>query len=97
MKSRITIEVDYDNGNRPIIQILHVESPDVRDGLIKSFLQSFGGQSSWCKIQFSGTNESYNGRMVITPITNTELEEQSRLMAAVNKEYEFSSRNVGKE
>lgn len=51
MKSRITVEIDYDNNNQPIIQILSRNSDDVRDGLIKSFYQSLQG-SSWCKIVF---------------------------------------------
>lgn len=51
MKSRITIEVDFEHGNKPIIQILHHNSEDVRDNLIKSFLQSFHN-SGLCQIQW---------------------------------------------
>jgi hypothetical protein len=40
MKSRLTIEVDFENNNRPVIQILKFESDDVRDRLLNSLFQS---------------------------------------------------------
>jgi hypothetical protein len=49
MQSKITIEVDFENGNEPVIQIVSRNTDDIRDKLIKSFLQSLGG-NSWCKI-----------------------------------------------
>jgi hypothetical protein len=56
MKSRITIEVDFENGNKPVIQILKQNSDDVRDNLIQSFLHSFI-QSGLCKIQWKSSND----------------------------------------
>ena len=55
MKSRITIEVDFENGNKPVIQILKQNSDDVRDNLIQSFLESFVN-SGLCKIQWKASN-----------------------------------------
>lgn len=52
MKSKITIELDFENGNRPYIQIYQHDSDDVRDRLLKSFLEELGDRSMWCKIKF---------------------------------------------
>ena len=91
MKSRITVEIDYDNNNQPVIQILYRNSDDVRDGLIKSFYQKLGG-SSWCKIVFrqdvldetvattGGFVEGFK-RIFITPIPNSELKAEAKIMA----------------
>lgn len=59
MKSRISIEVDYDNGREPVIQILSRDSDDLRDGLIKSFLQSFGAESNRCSIEWLHHGEDF--------------------------------------
>lgn len=91
MKSRITIEVDFENGNEPVIQILSRNSDDIRDNLIKSFYQKLGG-SSWCKIHFkqdvmdetvvSNTGNFVEGfkRIFITPISEDELEGEAHIM-----------------
>ena len=83
MKSRITIELDFENGNMPIIQILQQDSDDVRDKLVKSFTQHLGG-SSWCQIKWKP--ENYIGapnetqRIHITPINFADLKEQAEIM-----------------
>ena len=51
MKSRITIDVDYDN--QPIILIDYQESDDVRDKLVKRFLEGFGGESVFAHFQYT--------------------------------------------
>lgn len=94
MKSRITIEVDFDNGNEPVIQILSRNSDDIRDRLIKSFYQKLHG-ISWCKIKFvqdipdetsptpsGGFIEGLQGfkRIFITPISESQLKEQAEIM-----------------
>lgn len=50
MKSRMTIEIDYDN--QPIIMINYEPSEDVRDGLVKRFLETFSGESSYASFRF---------------------------------------------
>ncbi len=74
MKSRITIEVDFANErtpNQPVLQIISRESDDVRDKLIKSFLQSFHG-SGLCSIRweqhYEGVDDNFK-RIVIRPIS----------------------------
>lgn len=59
MKSRITIEVDFNNGNLPVIQVLQQDSDDVRDNLIKSFLQSLQHTSRWCTIVYKGNRSKF--------------------------------------
>ena len=95
MKSRITIEVNFEENNRPVIQILSEESDDVRDKLIKSFLQSLQHTSRWCKILFMGNQTVYpsNGEFYkevfkwhIVPITPQEMPEEIKLMEALEKE-----------
>ena len=82
MKSRITIEIDFDNGNQPIIQILQQDSDDVRDKLISSFLEQFGGSSSWCKIKWMGGSSNTDltsvfKRIHISPIKKEDLIDQA--------------------
>lgn len=93
MKSKITIEVDFENRNEPVIQILSRNSDDVRDNLIQSFLQSLSHTSRWCRIEYAGTrgiwgddstplSEDAARKWVIKTVKIGELEEESRLMAA---------------
>lgn len=85
MKSRITIEVDFDNANEPVLQIISRDSDDVRDNLIRAFYQKLGS-SSWCKIIFT---QHYNDvsnpendfkRITITPITEKKLKDEADIM-----------------
>lgn len=93
MKSKITIEVDFDHNNQPIIQILQATSDDVRDKLLSHFCQQFAG-SSWCTIKWvaqSPDKENENAffnRIHIAPIKESEFEEQAKIMleqAKLNK------------
>lgn len=92
MKSRITVEIDYDNNNQPVIQIISRNSDDVRDGLIKAFYQKLGG-SSWCKIRFVHDEGGYAypmeageqyvegfKRIHITPIPDSELAKEAEII-----------------
>jgi hypothetical protein len=89
MKSRITIEVDFQNGNEPTIQILSRNSDDVRDNLIRSFYQKLGN-SSWCKIWFKQDHWEDNNpndersfkRIYITPIPQEDLKKEADIMLA---------------
>lgn len=85
MKSKITIEVDYENGNQPVIQIISKHSDDLRDNLIKAFYQALGG-SSWCKIEFRQDEmdpeqpERNIKRIFITPIPDRDLKKEADIM-----------------
>ncbi len=96
MKSRITIEVDFENGNMPVIQILQASSDDVRDKLIKSFTECLGG-SSWCQIRWhsgfspaSPVNDETGQRIFVSPIPVSKLKEHADIMMEqhrVNEEW----------
>jgi hypothetical protein len=95
MKSRITIEVNFDNGNLPIIQVIRQQSEerdDVRDNLVQQFLQSLQHTSRWCKIDYigdaGGTKEEPKERWFISAITPKEISDEVALMLAVKKEIE---------
>jgi hypothetical protein len=89
MKSRITIEVDFENGNQPTIQILRKESGDVRDSLITAFIQSLGHYSQFLHIQCVTDHrpnhvwdEDAIQRWHITPVTPEKLLAASETMKA---------------
>ncbi len=95
MKSRISIEVDFENGNKPVIQIIRRESDDVRDNLISSFLQSLQ-TSSWLKIRwiqnwdYDRDKSEHFQRIFIETIPLKEIEAEAQIMLEqdrVNKSY----------
>lgn len=86
MKSRITIEVDFENNNQPVLQIIFRKSDDVRDNLLNSFLQNMGGMSNWCHVKqrshYEGINpEDTHSKYILTMIKPEDLKEQHRQMA----------------
>lgn len=74
MKSKITIDVDFNN--QPIIKIQYIESEDVRDKLVKRFTERFGHVSAWCTWYPATTN----GESWISPITYENLLEHQKLI-----------------
>ncbi len=81
MQSRITIEVDFQNGNQPIIQVVGKNSitgqSDVRDNLVQTFLQGFGPHS-YAKINFKLADRdsgelSFHSVATIAPIKPEDL------------------------
>jgi hypothetical protein len=80
MKSRLTIEIDFEDGNKPVIEMKYESSDDVRDKLIKAFMEGLSSQSTWCRAMF------YGSTLKIWPLSHLELGEHSKLMALVAKE-----------
>jgi len=88
MKSKITIEVNFDDGQPYIRVIEDRESDDVRDKLIKFFRQRLGSTSSWCSVKFPQYNENV---WEIHPIRPDMLPEQAAIIndqAALNQKFE---------
>jgi len=83
MKSRISIEIDFDNGNKPVIQIIQKSSEDVRDNLVHYFIELLGHQSTLCKItydgEFSAPYEPFK-RWKISPISPEQMPEELKAM-----------------
>lgn len=77
MKSKITIDLDYDN--HPVIRVIYLYSEDVRDKMVNRFLEAFGHNSSWCKIEIMSSIPD-GSIFQIRPINNSELEKTSEEM-----------------
>lgn len=94
----MTIEVDFENGNVPVIQILKFNSDgevqeDVRDKLVKAFLERFGYTSTWAKVEwvqnYCVDGKTVHQRINITPISPKELAKEAEIMtkqAGLNSE-----------
>ncbi len=82
MRSRITIEVDFDNGNDPVIKIeCNKDSSDVRDKLLKQFIENFQHQSNWATIAFSYVPNYPDIILgIIRPVRSNELHEEAKEM-----------------
>jgi hypothetical protein len=89
MKSRITIDVDYDN--QPIIKVEYTESDDVRDKLVKKFMESFGTQSYLATFYYEGTVKTPNSLAIVRPLPAKEFHyHQDFIKAIVQKEKDES-------
>lgn len=81
MKSRISIDVNEDN--QPIIKIEWNESDDVRDKLVKRYLEKFGTDSHIAKFQYENwfiENTTNNRLASITPLSLKELRKETKLL-----------------
>lgn len=65
MKSRITIDVDY--SNQPVIRIEYQQSEDVRDKLVKRFMETFGSESTFANFYYINSADT-NSLAEIRPI-----------------------------
>lgn len=68
MKSRISIDVD--NNNQPVIKIDYAESDDVRDKLVKIFIEGFGHNSNQANVEWRISPEPFSKRLYINPIAS---------------------------
>lgn len=81
MKSTIRIDFagqDNSNGFQPVLRVNLQDSEDVRDGLMKTFFQSLGGDSSWLRVEFH--TDTIDGiqqpqRITIYPVKPDELQQ----------------------
>lgn len=97
MLSKIKIALDHDN--HPIIKIEWNNSEDVRDDMVKRFLEAFGGDSSWALFSFthSGLIQGHQSAY-LRPIHPTDLPKElpifteramahQKLQATQNKQF----------
>lgn len=84
MKSTIKIDfagLDNNDSFQPVIRVHLQDSDDVRDGLLKSFFQSLGGESNWLMVNFhNDTFGDETQRITIYPVRPSELKENANLM-----------------
>lgn len=72
MESRISIDMDWDN--QPIIRIDYKPSEDVRDKMVKRFMDTFGSESYLATFHYSNTpSDQTNSQARIRPIPITEI------------------------
>lgn len=87
MESRISIELDYERSNLPVIQVIHKTSDDVRDGIVGNFIQHLDHTSisRWLKIEY--LYKRSDGALIwrISPISSSlsELENEAKLMLSM--------------
>lgn len=65
MKSRITMEFDFD-ANEPYIKVVEELSPDLRDQMFKRFREMFGYESNLCRVDFTTHTHNEDGKVVYT-------------------------------
>jgi len=81
MNSRISIDVDHDN--QPVIKIEYKDSDDVRDKLVKKFLETFAGTSCWSSFYFLDSSEMVvhsNRTAMLRPIPPQNLPDEVKAM-----------------
>lgn len=89
MNSRITIEVDFENNNTPVIQVVSQDSDDTRDKLIAHFLEGRQSLSRWLTIQYKGeklphpvTGEGRGSIFHLTVVPPKDFRQEIKLMEA---------------
>ena len=85
MKSTIRVdfkgpETSSQNGFDPVIRVLSKTSDDVRDGLISSFFQSLGGQSSWLRVDVEPHTEPGVTSYCISAVKWHELDDELKVI-----------------
>lgn len=101
MESKITIEIDFSNGNLPVVQVLHKTSDDVRDGIVGNFIQHLDHTSisRWLRMEYKYKRS--DGALIwnLVPISSslTELENEAKLMMAMvdSLKEQLSTQHVG--
>lgn len=90
MKSKLTIDLAEDN--QPIIRIEYNPSEDVRDKMVKRFLETFGGASCWARFQYidwayAPDNPILNRVAELRPLSPDQLQENGKEMSNMGDYY----------
>lgn len=73
MKSRITIDVDYNN--QPVVKIEYNSSEDVRDTLVKRFLEALSIEEPTVKVSYR-TPPTADKLALLSPVGKKEVEKE---------------------
>jgi hypothetical protein len=82
MKSKITIDLDIDN--QPIVKIDFQPSDDVRDKMVKRFLETFGHSSVWCRWEYQNQVED-GSTSILRPISPERLIQEGKEILSIGK------------
>lgn len=87
MLSRISI--DLDNDNQPIIKIDFLPSDDVRDKMVKRFMETFGGNSWFATFHYNNNSSdmTVNSCAIIRPLPVSQFQYQLPDFIYLNDEY----------
>lgn len=90
MLSKIWIDLDHDN--RPIVCIEYAQSEDIRDKMVKRFLDTFGADGYWAKFRYdriASNNQPGSVGAVIRPIHPEELPHEADFMREIAAEFQI--------
>lgn len=77
MKSRITVEIDYNNNGQPYFRVMEdTTSDDLRDKAITEFRRAFKLQSQWCVVDFGQVQMDGTIQWNIRPIPPNQLKDE---------------------
>jgi len=84
MESKISISVDFQNSNRPVIRIFQKQSDDVRDSLVNNFINHLDHTSisRWVRLEYLGEKSGGHSWQLV-PITTNELKQEAELIDAM--------------
>lgn len=83
MKSKLTIDLDEDN--QPIIKIEYQQSDDVRDKMVKIFLETYESRSRWATFQYVPVEVQNGSVSKIRPVKPSEFKEEEKLLKAIQQ------------
>lgn len=86
MKSKITIDVNW--ANEPVIKIQFVESEDLRDKMVKRYLERLGNRSEWCEITFEPDREGIDKTAIISTIAPNDITRHLDWMRQVSDQHQ---------
>jgi hypothetical protein len=92
MLSKISIAVDGDN--QPVIRIDYRESDDVRDTLVKRFLETFAHRSIFTTCIHVGVHNDAKDSAVIRPIPPSELVIYKPVFDSIVEEWDKSPKPI---
>lgn len=83
MKSKFTIEIDWQQP-RPVIRVVEcLNSDDMRDQALAQFRREFMQESKWCRVHFGEPQMDGTMMWFIEPVRPKELQEEIKGMQEV--------------
>lgn len=80
MKSRVTIEIDFEFGKPYFKVVADMESEDLRDQAVREFRQALGFDSNWARVRFHDQYKAGQKLFTIEPIAPSDLTQEVEMM-----------------